>query len=51
MRIVTDLMFPEDVYDLSAMCNNAGDNWKPVADELWAERTRRIMEEHKASAK
>ena len=47
----TDLMNPEDVYNLSAKCKNAADNWKPVADELWAERTRRMMEEHKADAK
>lgn len=31
----TDLQNPEDVHDLSKKCNEASQNWKPVADELW----------------
>lgn len=31
----TDLQDPEDVYDLSAKCKSAAENWAPVADKLW----------------
>ena len=36
----TDLMHPEDVYELSAKCKDAAERWKPVADELWDEHNR-----------
>ena len=32
----TDLQHPEDVRALSAKCENAAKEWKPVADRLWA---------------
>ncbi len=31
----TDLQDPEDVFELSAKCKNAAENWAPVADGLW----------------
>ncbi len=31
----TDLQNPENVRDLSAKCEKAAENWKPVADRLW----------------
>lgn len=33
----TDLESPEDVHALTDKCRCASCNWKPVADELWAE--------------
>lgn len=32
----TDMENPEDVRTLSAKCKTAAENWKPVADRLWA---------------
>ena len=32
----TDLQNPENVHSLSAKCENAAENWAPVADRLWA---------------
>lgn len=32
----TDMQNPEDVRALSAKCETAAENWKPVADRLWA---------------
>jgi hypothetical protein len=34
--ISTDLQNPEDVRVLSAKCLAAAENWRPVADRLWA---------------
>lgn len=34
----TDLAQPEDVDSLCAKCAQAADNWRPVADDLWAEK-------------
>jgi MoaA/NifB/PqqE/SkfB family radical SAM enzyme len=31
----TDMQNPEDVRELSKKCENAADNWAPVADRLW----------------
>ena len=32
----TDLQSPEEVRDLAAKCEEAAENWAPVADEIWA---------------
>jgi len=34
--VSTDMLNPENVRDLSAKCEKAAENWKPVADRLWA---------------
>lgn len=33
--VSTDMQNPENVRDLSAKCETAAENWKPVADRLW----------------
>ena len=34
--VSTDLQNPENVRELSAKCKTAAENWKPVAERLWA---------------
>lgn len=34
--VSTDMQNPENVHDLSEKCKSAAENWKPVADNLWA---------------
>ena len=33
----TDFLHPEDVHSLCAKCKAAAENWKPIADALWAQ--------------
>ena len=35
----TDMQNPEDVHHLTAKCTDAAENWAPVADHLWNNRT------------
>lgn len=35
----TDMQNPEDVHHLTAKCKDAAENWAPVADRLWNNRT------------
>lgn len=35
----TDVASPEYAHDLCAKCHDAADAWKPVADDIWGDRT------------
>ena len=39
----TDMASPEDVNNLTEKCYEQATNWEPVADELWEEKLKKVV--------